>query len=156
LRESNRKLSTYTKPEQLHPHGGNPDSEVHFRKIFSDPSLSGVDVKNLYHDLCRQHHPDRGGNAEVFSRITKAYNVVVDPLWIQVPSLDKSTSIHIENEKTPSPKKLGAHFSLKVSFQSAATAEAKLMSPRCTDVYRKRGVCDSLKTCFTSVFHRSQ
>ena len=33
------------------------------------------DVKKAYRDLSKKMHPDRGGDAEAFDRIAKAYQV---------------------------------------------------------------------------------
>jgi len=75
-------LSICSKPEALHPYGSQPRGtalDVDFYKIFGNPSLSAHDVKCLYNDFSKQHHPDNGGDAEVFSHITEAYYDVVDP-----------------------------------------------------------------------------
>jgi len=77
------KVAVCGKPEALRPPGFEPRDpalDVDFHKIFSDPNLSADDVKSLFHDLCKKHHPDKGGNADVFARINKAYNAAVDPL----------------------------------------------------------------------------
>jgi len=77
------KVAVCGKPEALRPPGFEPRDpalDVDFHKIFSDPNLSADDVKSLFHDLCKKHHPDKGGNADVFARINKAYNTAVDPL----------------------------------------------------------------------------
>jgi len=77
------KVAVCGKPEALRPPGFEPRDpalDVDFHKIFNDPNLSADDVKSLFHDLCKKHHPDKGGNADVFARINKAYNTAVDPL----------------------------------------------------------------------------
>jgi hypothetical protein len=33
-------------------------------------------VKKAYKNLCRVHHPDKGGNSEVFNKINKAYQIL--------------------------------------------------------------------------------
>merc|ERR1711924_329251 len=52
------KNTTCPKPEA---HGTALDGDFH--KLFSNPSLSADEIKNLYRDLCKTHHPDKGGNA---------------------------------------------------------------------------------------------
>jgi len=58
------------------PRPRGPASDVDVHEIFENSVMS----KKLYHDLCKKHHPDKGGDAEMFSSITEAYNVNVDPL----------------------------------------------------------------------------
>lgn len=63
---------------KLEAHGTASDRD--FRKLFGNPSLSADEIKSLYRDLCKTHHPDKGGDAAVFARINEAYIAVVDPL----------------------------------------------------------------------------
>ena len=37
------------------------------------PTASNAEIEAAYRRLRSQHHPDRGGDAEQFHRITKAY-----------------------------------------------------------------------------------
>jgi curved DNA-binding protein CbpA len=37
------------------------------------------DIKNAYRNLVKKHHPDRGGNPELFELITKAFNILANP-----------------------------------------------------------------------------
>jgi len=37
-------------------------------------SESFEDLKKQYHELARMHHPDKGGNTEIFQRLTNLYD----------------------------------------------------------------------------------
>ena len=39
---------------------------------------SAADLKRGYRKQCLQHHPDKGGNEEVFKEVTKAYDILSD------------------------------------------------------------------------------
>lgn len=41
-----------------------------------NPTLS--ELKKRWRDLCQEHHPDKGGSADVFRRITHAYKMLTD------------------------------------------------------------------------------
>ena len=38
------------------------------------------EIKSAYRTLSRTHHPDRGGDAELFQKIAKAYEALTDPV----------------------------------------------------------------------------
>ena len=40
---------------------------------------SDVDIKKAYRKLAREHHPDKGGDAEQFKKIQGAYEILSDP-----------------------------------------------------------------------------
>ncbi len=37
------------------------------------------DIKKVYRDLSKKHHPDKGGDPSIFNAITKAYDVLSNP-----------------------------------------------------------------------------
>lgn len=45
-----------------------------------DPSASPEDVKRAYRRKAREHHPDAGGDEERFKEVTRAYEVLSDPV----------------------------------------------------------------------------
>ena len=47
-------------------------------------SASGTDIKKAYFQMCKTHHPDRGGDPEKFKDIKKAYEVLSDEKLRQI------------------------------------------------------------------------
>lgn len=41
-----------------------------------DPSPSKAQVRSAYRAAAKQHHPDAGGDAKVFARVTEAYEIL--------------------------------------------------------------------------------
>ena len=41
-----------------------------------DPEATKVQARSAYRDLAKQHHPDVGGDAEFFKRVTEAHEVI--------------------------------------------------------------------------------
>ena len=50
-----------------------------YQELELQPNCSQEDIKRQYRTLAHQHHPDRGGDAEHFKRISLAYEVLSDP-----------------------------------------------------------------------------
>ncbi|PIL36003.1 transporter [Ganoderma sinense ZZ0214-1] len=70
----------------------------HYAALRLAASCTMMDVKKAYRTLSLKHHPDRGGVAEKFSQIARAYAVLSDPdqksaydAKLQSPSPDPST-----------------------------------------------------------------
>jgi len=149
-----------------------PASDVDVHEIFENSVMS----KKLYHDLCKKHHPDKGGDAEMFSSITDAYNVNVDPLESYLGALATPPMAEIKerrmNDRMAEIKEKGrlaafltppvaeirekgilaamakSHTPEAISLDSPASmhTEQTLFLPE----ERGRGAC--LKTCFGCLF----
>jgi curved DNA-binding protein CbpA len=50
-----------------------------YQELELSPNCSQEDIKRQYRTMAHQHHPDRGGDAERFKRISLAYEVLSDP-----------------------------------------------------------------------------
>ena len=49
------------------------DGASWWRTLEIAPNASEVEIEKAYRDLVKRHHPDAGGDAETFRRITEAY-----------------------------------------------------------------------------------
>lgn len=49
-----------------------------YRILDLQPSCSDNDVKKAYRKFARLHHPDKGGDPDLFNKYTKAYNTIID------------------------------------------------------------------------------
>lgn len=51
----------------------------HYETLGVDKTATQEDIKKAYRKLVLEHHPDRGGDNEYFSKINNAYDVLKDP-----------------------------------------------------------------------------
>jgi len=51
----------------------------HYQTLGLSPDASHSDVKKAYRKLASKHHPDKGGDAEQFKRISEAYEQITNP-----------------------------------------------------------------------------
>ena len=51
----------------------------HYETLGVSKGASSKEIKTAYRKLAMKHHPDKGGDTEVFKRITGAYDVLSDP-----------------------------------------------------------------------------
>jgi curved DNA-binding protein CbpA len=51
-----------------------------YQELGLDTNCTAEQIKQQYRILAHQHHPDRGGDAERFKRISTAYEVLSDPV----------------------------------------------------------------------------
>ncbi len=52
------------------------------------PGASDEDIKKAYKRLAMVHHPDRGGDAEQFKKVSEAYEFLSDPAKRRPPGFD--------------------------------------------------------------------
>ena len=58
-------------------HDVKKQSEINLYNVLGiENTASAQDIKNAYRKLIPEHHPDRGGNPEIFELITNAYNIL--------------------------------------------------------------------------------
>lgn len=55
-----------------------PDGENYYAILNAEKTASHDEIERLYKRLARQHHPDRGGDAEIMKTINEAYRVLVN------------------------------------------------------------------------------
>lgn len=53
-----------------------PEGENYYAILGAQKTASQDEIERLYKRLARQHHPDRGGDAEVMKKINEAYRVL--------------------------------------------------------------------------------
>lgn len=52
----------------------------YYKILGVDKTASQEDIKKAYRKLAIKHHPDKGGDAETFKKISEAYDVLGDPV----------------------------------------------------------------------------
>lgn len=66
--------------------------------LLLEPDCSFEDIKQQYRHLASIHHPDKGGDEEIFKKIKLAYEVLSDP--IRRKQYDENKTIHVDNTQT--------------------------------------------------------
>ena len=51
----------------------------HYETLGISKESSQNEIKKAYRSLAKKHHPDKGGDEEVFKKINDAYNILSDP-----------------------------------------------------------------------------
>ncbi len=51
----------------------------YYKILGLEKGASDSEIKSSYRKLAKEHHPDRGGDAEIFKEISEAYSVLSDP-----------------------------------------------------------------------------
>lgn len=52
--------------------------KTHYKVLQVGRDAKPERVREIYYDLARKHHPDAGGDVEVFTEIVEAYSVLTD------------------------------------------------------------------------------
>jgi hypothetical protein len=73
-REKPRAVPTPKPPQSVPPPTTDQLRKAHFKTMKLRPTATVEQVKARYKKLVMTAHPDRGGSAQEFSRITEAYN----------------------------------------------------------------------------------
>ncbi len=68
-----------TPPPLPFPSSSSPPPSSSLQILGITSAATEGEIKKAYRTLSRTHHPDRGGNAEVFQKIAKAYEALSDP-----------------------------------------------------------------------------
>ena len=51
----------------------------HYNILGVDRNASQEEIKKAYRKLAQKHHPDKGGDAEMFKKISASYDTLSDP-----------------------------------------------------------------------------
>lgn len=62
-----------------HPRSREVDNDKFYNTLGVSKDCSESDIKKAYRKLAIKHHPDKGGDPEMFKEISRAYEVLSDP-----------------------------------------------------------------------------
>merc|ERR1711924_97132 len=68
--------------EQMGGMGGrrkNVDTDKYYNILGVDKDASESEIKKAYRKLAMKHHPDKGGDPDLFKEMTEAHTVLSDP-----------------------------------------------------------------------------
>jgi curved DNA-binding protein CbpA len=49
-----------------------------YRELNLEKDATPAQIKTAYYELAKKHHPDKGGDAEIMSKVSKAYEILSD------------------------------------------------------------------------------
>ena len=78
-----------------------------------DKSASTSDIKRAYHALALRHHPDKGGDAEKFKEVQKAYEALTEALKDRPERITITRENVFEDVTGPSPTLLGKKYNME-------------------------------------------
>lgn len=76
---------------------------------------SDEEIKQRYRELAHEHHPDKGGDEEVFKRIKNAYEVLSDPIRRKEYDITGNVDISIRNDAIENIKRMIAQIVPNIS-----------------------------------------
>lgn len=82
-------------------------TEHHLTLGILDPEASIEEIRKSWILLCKTHHPDKGGDPEIFKKITHAYKMLTDPSY-------QHSLINV-----PQKRDLNMRLNVTVSFEEA-------------------------------------
>lgn len=82
-------------------------SDVLFAELGLPPGALDDEIKSAYRNKAREHHPDKGGDAEAFRRINRARNILLD-----------KTQKRLFDSSSPPPQSRGGPAEAKTTFGS--------------------------------------
>jgi len=59
--------------------GGDVDTDEYYNTLGVDKNATDSEIKKAYRKLAMKHHPDRGGDPDLFKEMTEAHTVLSDP-----------------------------------------------------------------------------
>uniref|UniRef100_A0A7S4SJZ4 J domain-containing protein n=1 Tax=Alexandrium monilatum TaxID=311494 RepID=A0A7S4SJZ4_9DINO len=83
------------------PEGGTGNTRL-YGLLGVEPSASASDIKKAYHRMAMRHHPDKGGDPEVFKDIQQAFEILSDPEKRQ--RYDRLGEEALKDDGAPSPQ----------------------------------------------------
>ena len=64
------------------------------------------EIKQKYRELAHEHHPDKGGDEEIFKRIKAAYEILSDPIRRKEYDITGSADVTIRNDAIENIKRM--------------------------------------------------
>ena len=53
---------------------------THYQALNVSPTSSADEIKSAFRKLAMQHHPDKGGDADLFDAVQASYSTLSDPV----------------------------------------------------------------------------
>lgn len=78
-----------------------PDGEDYYAILGAGKTASQDEIERLYKRLAKQHHPDRGGDAEVMKAINEAYRVLGNEDTRRLYDSQISESVEVLRQAVP-------------------------------------------------------
>jgi len=75
--------------------------DKYFKVLGVQPGCSKEELKKAYRKLATQHHPDKGGNAEAFKEVSKAYDLLTGKR--QLTRAERAEQERAQRPATPPP-----------------------------------------------------